>query len=183
VALLASAGLAIGLALQGNLGHFASGIVILFFQPFTIGHKITVDGHTGKVVEIGLFATVLNTANNQKVIIPNGAVTGNSIINHSSLGVLRGNISIGVAYGSDVAKALEVMVGACQRVPRVLEDPPPSVVFVGFGASSLDFEVRPWTAAADLLDVLHEVRVALYDDLNGAQIEIPFAQIVVHRAP
>ena len=182
VAILGSLGLAIGLALQGNLGHFASGVMILFFRPFSIGDLITAGDNTGFVDDIGLFATTLNTPDNEKIIIPNGAVTGGAVKNHTVLGTRRGGISIGVAYGTDLKKALEVLENAAKRADLVLEDPAPAVAFVGFGASSLDFVVMPWSKSADYLGMLHNVRVAIYDDLNAAGIEIPFDQIVVHKA-
>lgn len=182
VALLASAGLAVGLALQGNLSHFASGVMILLFRPFTLQDKVTAAGQTGKVTDIGLFATTLLTPDNETIIIPNGSITGSSIVNYTRLGRLRGNISIGVAYGTEVSKAIQVMEQAARRVETVLDDPAPSAYFSGFGASSLDFVVRPWANASDFMAMLHDVRIALYDDLNSAGIEIPFDQIVVHRA-
>lgn len=182
VALLGAAGLAVGLALQGNLGNFASGVMLLLFRPFTIDDKINAAGKDGKVTEIGLFATTLHTPSNQKIIIPNGAITSEAIVNYTTEGTLRGAIGVGVAYGTDLDRAIEVMIEACKRVATVLEDPPPSVVFTGFGASSLDLEVRPWATSDDYLGMLHDVRLALYNALNEAGIEIPFDQIVVHNA-
>lgn len=182
VALLGAAGLAVGLALQGNLSNFASGVMLLLFRPFTIGDRVQASSRDGKVEEIGLFATHLLTPSNEKIIIPNGSITTNPIVNYTSQGKLRGAIPIGVAYGTDLQRAIEVMLDACRRVPMVLEDPAPSVNFNGFGASSLDFEVRPWAATDDYAAMLHEVRLALDADLDAAGIEIPFNQLVVHRA-
>ena len=182
VALLGAAGLAVGLALQGNLGNFASGVMLLFFRPFTLEDKVRVAGEDGQVKNIGLFASTLRTPSNQEKIVPNGAITSAVIINYTARGTLRGGIAVGIAYGSDVQRAMAVMVEACQSVDSVLDDPAPSVNFSGFGASSLDFEVRPWSATEDYLGMLHDVRIALYDALNAAEIEIPFDQIVVHQA-
>jgi small conductance mechanosensitive channel len=182
VALLGAAGLAIGLALQGNLGHFASGVMLLLFRPFTLEDKVRVAGERGQVSNIGLFASTLTTPSNEEIIVPNGAITSDVIVNYTSQRQLRGAIAVGIAYGSDVERAIGVMVEACKGVDAVLEDPAPSVNFNGFGASSLDFEVRPWARAEDYLGMLHDVRVALYDALNAAEIEIPFDQIVVHQA-
>lgn len=182
VALLGAAGLAVGLALQGNLGHFASGVMLLFFRPFTIGDKVQVSGEDGQVQEIGLFATKLGTPSNELKFIPNGAITSDVIVNYTAQEMRRGGIAVGIGYGSDIERATEVMIEACQSVETVLADPAPSVYFTGFGASSLDFDVRPWAATDDYLGMLHSVRVALYDALNEAGIDIPFDQIVVHRA-
>lgn len=182
VALLGAAGLAVGLALQGSLGHFASGVMLLLFRPFTIDDKVRVAGEDGQVKEIGLFASTLGTPSNELKIIPNGSITSDVIINYTAQGELRGGIAVGIAYGSDVQQAMKVMIDACNSVDTVLADPAPSVNFAGFGASSLDFQVRPWASTADYLGMLHNVRIALYDALNGAGIEIPFDQIVVHQA-
>lgn len=182
VAILASAGLAIGLALQGSLANFAAGVMILLFRPFDLGDKITAAGNTGKVKDIGLFASTLITPDNELVITPNSAITGDSIINHTTLGTLRGNIEVGVTYGTNISEAIRIMEKACVDSDLVIDEPAPSVAFVGFGASSIDFVVRPWATSADYLNMLHNVRVKLYDRLNEADIEIPFDQIVVHSA-
>ncbi len=182
VALLGAAGLAVGLALQGNLGNFASGVMLLFFRPFTLEDKVRVAGENGQVKDIGLFASTLRTPSNEEIIVPNSSVTSDVIVNYTSEGRLRGGIAVGIAYGSDVNLAMGVMIDACKSVGSVLTDPAPSVNFSGFGASSLDFEVRPWAKTDDYLGMLHDVRIALYEALNAAGIEIPFDQIVVHQA-
>ena len=182
VAMLGTVGLAIGLALQGSLAHFAAGVMILFFRPFTLGDVISAGGHMGVVKDIGLFATTLNTPDNETVIIPNGSVTGGPLVNYTVLGTRRGKVQIGVAYGADMQKVQEVLLAAAKRTELVLEDPEPAVAFVGFGASSLDFIVFGWSTADDYLGMLHNLRVSIYDDLNAAGIEIPFNQIVVHNA-
>jgi small conductance mechanosensitive channel len=182
VALLGSAGLAVGLALQGNLSHFASGVMLLFFRPFQIDDVVTVAGHTGQVMDIGLFATTLHTPTGERIIIPNGAVAGSSIVNITVRGMRRGTVSVGVAYGADVEATRAVLLAAAKRCSLVLEDPAPAVGFANLSASSIDFNVHCWSRSADYLAMLDQVRVAVYDDLNAAGIEIPFNQIVVHRA-
>lgn len=182
VALLGAAGLAVGLALQGNLSHFASGVMLLLFRPFTLGDRVTIGGSSGVVKDIGLFATSMNTASNERVIIPNGSITSSAIVNHTVLGTLRAGIGVGVAYGSDLPRVMEVLVEACKSVPEVLEDPAPAVVLTGFGASSIDFEVRPWATSSDFVNMQNSVRIAIFDALEAAGVEIPFDQIVVHRA-
>lgn len=182
VAVFASAGLAVGLALQGSLGHFASGTMLLFFRPIQLKDFVTIAGQTGTVEDIGLFATTLVTPSNEKVIIPNGKVTGDSIVNHTTRGTRRGTVSAGVAYGSDVAKVRQLLLDAVSKVDVVLSDPAPGVAFVDLGASSLDFNIMTWCDAPNYLDMLHKVRKAAYDALNAAGIEIPFNQIVVHQA-
>lgn len=182
VALVGAAGLAVGLALQGNLSHFASGVMLLLFRPFTLGDRVTIGGTMGVVKDIGLFATSMNTASNERVIIPNGSITSSAIINHTVLGTLRSGIAVGVAYGSNLEQVMKVLIEACKSVPEVLEDPAPAVVFTGFGASSIDFEARPWSKSTDSVVMQNSVRLAIYDALEEAGIEIPFNQIVVHQA-
>lgn len=181
VALFGAAGLAIGLALQGNLSNFAAGVMILLFRPFTLEDYITVAGKTGTVKEVGLFATTMLTPANEQIIVPNAKITSDAIVNFTARGTRRGAIGMGIAYGSDVERAIGVMIAACKSVDTVLEEPAPSVYFTGFGASSLDFEIRPWAAAGDFAPMTHRVRIALYAALEEAGIEIPFDQIVVHR--
>jgi small conductance mechanosensitive channel len=182
VAVLASAGLAIGLAFQGSLSNFASGIMILLFRPFTLEQRVTVAGHPGVVKDVGIFATTLVTPENETIIIPNSKITSDAIINHTVRGTLRAGVEVGVAYGVDVDKVVEVLKGAAARVELVLTDPEPKVVFTGLGASSLDFKILVWSASADSVAMQHAVRRAVYEDLGKAGIEIPFNQLVVHKA-
>lgn len=182
VAVFASAGLAVGLALQGSLSNLASGVMILFFEPFVLDDVITAAGHTGQVKDVGLFATTLITPDNMKIIVPNSAITGGSVVNITTLGTRRGEVEVGVAYGADLAQVQAVLLGAVSKVEVALGDPAPAVVFVGLGASSLDFKIFAWSKSADYFPMLHALRCAIYDELNAAGIEIPFNQIMVHQA-
>lgn len=183
VAVLASVGFAIGLALQGSLGHFASGVLILVFRPITIDELVEVGGQMGVVKEIGLFATQLVTPDYRLITVPNGAVTGGTIVNYARMGKRRADVPVGVAYGSDLKKVEEVVVNAVKAVPEVLDDHDIGFAFVEMAASSINFVVMPWCTAADYLTVLHKVRSACYDALEEAGIEIPFDQVVMHQAP
>ncbi len=182
VALLGSAGLAVGLALQGTLSHFASGLMLLIFRPFDIDDKITAGGQTGVVEEIGLFATTLSTLGNDTIIIPNGAIASGTITNHTRKGTIRGAVNVGVAYGSDVDEVRTLLTKAAQSVDGVLEAPGASAVFVDLGASSLDFTVFFFTKPADYGPTLGGVRKAVYDALNEAGIDIPYQTVVVQQA-
>lgn len=182
VAILGAAGLAVGFALQGSLSNFASGIMMLLFRPIDIGQRVTVAGHTGAVEEIGLFATTLGTPDNETIIIPNSKITDDSIINYAKKGKCRANVSIGVAYGTDINKAMAAISAACNKSELVLDEPAPSVAFDGFGASSLDLLARPWCKPDNFPAMQHNVRIAIYNELDAAGIEIPFNQIVVHKA-
>ncbi|MCB9557947.1 MAG: mechanosensitive ion channel [Deltaproteobacteria bacterium] len=182
LAVLATAGLAIGMALQGSLSHFASGVMLLVFRPFTLGDVVTAAGHTGKVEDIGLFATTLVNPNNEKIIVPNSKITGDSIVNLTTLGVRRGAVEVGVAYGADPERVKSVLLAAASSVDLVLDDPAPAIGFTGLGASSIDFTVFAWCNSPDYIAMLGAVRQAVYDQLKAAGIEIPYNQVVVHQA-
>ncbi len=182
VALLASAGLAVGLALQGNLANFASGVLILVFRPIEIGDVITAGNFTGTVEDIGIFATTLVTPENNTVILPNSAITSAGLINFTRRGKRRAAIDFGVAYGSDLQRVRELCLEAAAASERVLADPAPGIVFVNMGASSLDFRVLVWADNPDFAAMQDDVRTRIYEALTAADIEIPFSQIVVHQA-
>jgi small conductance mechanosensitive channel len=182
VAALGAAGFAVGLALQGTLGHFASGVMLLVFRPLNVGDFVNVSGVAGTVQDIGLFATTLLTPENHLVYLPNGAVTGATIINFTRMGTRRAEIDVGVAYGSSLAQVEEAARAAAARVPEVLSEPAVGFVFVEMASSSLNFKLRVWCEAKDFLVVQHKVRSEVYDELNARGIEIPFPQVVVHKA-
>lgn len=183
MAIFASAGLAVGLALQGSLSNFASGVMILFFRPFTVGDVITAGGETGGVVDVGLFATTLVNPSNHKIIVANSAITGGNITNYTTLGTRRTTVEFGVAYGADIDQVAAIAKKAAMSCPVVINDPAePAVAFIDMGASSLNFACHSWSKSEDWLDSMHQVRKAIYDALNEAGIDIPFDQIVVHNA-
>jgi small conductance mechanosensitive channel len=180
IAILGSAGIAVGLALQGNLSHFASGVMILIFRPFTVDDVVTIAGNTGKVKDVGLFATTLFTPANEKIIVPNSAITSNPIINLTGQGTRRGTVRVGVAYGSDLAKVQETLRSAIAATPQILAEPAPVVNFADLGDHALIFDIHAHSETPDYLAMLHNLRSQVYDQLNAADIEIPFWQIVVH---
>lgn len=181
-ALIAAAGLAIGLALQGSLGNCASGVLLLLFRPFAINDKITTAGHRGQVEDIGLFATVLSTPAKERIIIPNGAVTSGSIVNHTASGKMRSTVAVGVAYGADIDQVCKTLAEAALSAEFVLAEPAPIAGFADMSASSLNFVVHCWSEPASAVPMQHFVRKAIYNRLNAEGIEIPFNQLVVHRA-
>ncbi len=183
VAILASAGLAIGLAMQGSLSHFAAGVMLLIFRPFVIDDFVELNGKSGTVKEIGLYATRLLTPGGETIVIPNSQVTSNVITNYTTEGRRRCSIDIGVAYGSKLQEVVPVLEAAAKSIDLVHEDPAPLVHFVEFGASSLNFKVFAWCDGPDYLTMMHRVKIAIYDHLEAANIEIPFDQVVVHQAP
>src|SRR5690606_2414496 len=130
----------------------------------------------------GLFATTLNTPANERIIVPNAAVTGGTITNYTVAGTLRATISVGVAYGADIDQVKELLLAAANSVDTALEDPAPAVVFVDIAASSLNFNVTAWAPNDDFFPMMQEFRRACYTSLNQAGIDIPFDQLVIHQA-
>jgi len=183
VAVLGSAGIAVGLALQGTLSHFASGVMLLLQRPFTIGDFVTAGGETGTVEEIGLFATKLVTPDNKEITVPNAAITGSTITNFGKRGTRRADVTVGVAYGSNLAEAERVLLASIKTVATVRDEPEPKVMVTALGGSSVDILLMGWCASADYLGTLAAMRIAAYDALNREGIEIPFPQVVVHQAP
>lgn len=182
VAVFASAGVAVGLALQGSLSNFASGVLLLVFRPFQIDDVITASGETGKVHEIGLFATILISPDNQKIIIPNAAVTGGTITNITTLGTRRVAVDIGVAYGTNTSNLADLLIPIAKACPSSIDEPEPALAFVGMGASSIDFKLMAWCKSSDAIALGHEMRTAAYNALNEAGIDIPYPQMVMHKA-
>ncbi len=182
VAIFASAGLAIGLALQGSLSSFASGVMLLIFRPFQLGDFVVAGGHTGSIEEIGIFTTSMRAPDNEVIILPNASITSGPIINYTKAGHRRGQIVVGVAYGSGIDQVQGLLEQALKETEHVMEEPAPVVLMTGLAASSVEFTLYPWAQVSDYRVMMANVRKAAYDTLNEAEIEIPFDQIVVHNA-
>lgn len=180
IAVLGAAGLAIGLALQGSLGNFAGGVLILIFKPYNVGDLIEAQGHLGVVKEVQIFNTILLTPDNKRVIIPNGAVSNGSIVNYSAEGILRVDMVIGIAYESDIPKAKEVLHKAMADHELVLKDPEPTVAVSELADSSVNFVVRPWSKVEDYWQVYFDITEAAKLGLEDSGISIPFPQRDVH---
>jgi len=177
-AILASAGLAVGLALQGSLANFAGGVLIMIFKPFKIGDLIEAQGELGVVKEIEIFTTKINSPENKEIIIPNGTLSNGNITNYSTEGKLRVNLTIGIGYDEDIKKAKAVLLKALTDNPQVLKAPAPTVNVSELADSSVNFAVRPWATTADYWDVyfgtLENCKIAL----DKAGIEIPYPHAV-----
>ncbi len=178
--MLAAAGLAIGLALKDSLSNFASGVMIVMFRPFKIGDLVEIAGHTGDVEEIKIFSTVLKTKDNRQIIIPNGQVTAEPIINHTAKPIRRVDIAMGVGYDDDLKKARDIMMQAMEAHPLVLQDPAPSMLMTELADSSVNFSVRPWAKTADYWTVYGELLEQFKHDLEAAGCNIPYPQTDVH---
>ena len=180
VAILGAAGLAIGFALQGSLGNFASGVMLIIFKPYQIGDLVKLAGEVGVVEAIEVFNTIIITPDNRTIIIPNGQVGSAPIENLSKKGVLRVDLVFGIGYGDDIKKAKEIMEKIVVADSRVKSDPAPQIAVCELGDSSVNFVVRPWCDVADYWDVrfdtLENIKIAF--DKEG--ISIPFPQQDVH---
>lgn len=177
-AIIAAAGLAIGLALQGSLGNFAGGVLIMIFKPFKIGDLIEAQGELGVVKEIEIFTTKLNTPTNKEVIIPNGALSNGNIVNYSTEGKLRVDLTFGVSYDADIKQTKDVLMKVLTSNPKVLQDPAPTVNVSELADSSVNFAVRPWCTVADYWDVYFETHENVKIALDAAGIEIPYPHAV-----
>ena len=180
IAVLGAAGLAIGLALQGSLGNFAGGVLILTFKPYNVGDLFESQGHLGVVKELQIFNTILLTPNNKRVIIPNGAVSNGAIVNYSAEGILRVDLVIGIAYESDIPKAKEVLYKVMADHELVLKDPASQVAVSELADSSVNLVVRPWCTVADYWQVYFDITEAAKVGLEANGISIPFPQRDVH---
>lgn len=181
-ALLASAGVAIGMALSGNLQNFAGGLIVLLFKPYKVGDWIEAQGVSGTVSEIQIFHTILTMADNKVVYIPNGNLSSGVVINYSRKETRRIEWVVGVDYGEDLAKVERVVRGLLDADARILKDPAPVVALNALSASSVDVTIRVWVAASDYWDVNFEVRKNIYNEFNKQNINFPFPQLTLHKA-
>jgi small conductance mechanosensitive channel len=182
-ALIAAIGLAIGLALQGTLSNFAAGVMLLVFQPFKIGDLIHVAGQLGVVTELQLFTTDLKTADNRKLVVPNGAIFGQVIENLNHHATRRVDISVGVAYDADLDKTRAVLETVPGQIDGALQDPAPQVFLKELGASSVDWQVRIWCETSKYWDVHQQGIRATKQALDEAKFGIPFPQTDLHLDP
>jgi small conductance mechanosensitive channel len=177
-AILASAGLAIGLALQGSLANFAGGILIIVFKPIKIGDFIEAQGVSGSVKEIEIFTTKLNTTDNKEIIIPNGALSNGNIVNYSTEATRRVDFTFGVGYDSDIKKTKEVISRVINSHPLVLKEPAPAVNLSELADSSINFFTRGWVKKEDYWTVKFDVLEQTKEALDAAGIEIPYPHSV-----
>lgn len=182
VALFASAGVAIGMALSGTLQNFAGGVMILLFRPFRVGDVIEAQGYTGCVNQIQIFNTVLTTVDNQTIIIPNGGLSTGSIKNFSTQPNRRVDINVEVAYGTKPEDVRSILDSICKKDDRILktEGMMPASPMISMASSSIVFQLRVWTSSANYWGVMGDTTEAIYTELTKAGIEIPFQQIDIH---
>lgn len=181
VALLGALGLAIGLALQGTLGHIASGVMLIIFRPFKIGDFVDMAGVAGTVKAIGLFTTELATGDNVKVIVPNGAVWGDTIKNFSGNATRRVDMVMGIGYGSSIDLAIKTMGDIIGDDGRIHGDPEPFFAVSELADSSVNITVRVWVNAGDYWGVKFDLTKQFKEAFDREGIDIPFPQTVVHH--
>ena len=180
-ALLASFGVAVGMALSGNLQNFAGGIIILFLKPYKIGDWIEAQNIAGTVQSIQIFHTILLTPDGQQVYVPNGQMSSGSITNYTHTPTRRAEWEVSIEYGEDVARARTVIMEVLSADSRILSEPAREVWVKDLGGSSVDLVVRVWVNNIDYWNVMFETREKIYNAFNAAGIAFPFPQLTVHQ--
>ena len=175
-------GFILGFAFQESLGNLASGMMIAINEPFKVGDVVDAAGHTGAIVEVNMMATVMATADNKRIVLPNKSVWGGPIVNYSALDKRRVDLQVGIAYGENVERAISVIRETVAKVPGVLAEPAPAVAVAGLDESQVTMNVRPWSKTGDYWAVYSGVLQAVKEELDRAGIEIPFPQVMVHTA-
>jgi small conductance mechanosensitive channel len=182
-ALLASAGVAVGMALSGNLSNFAGGVIILVFRPYKVGDYIEAStGAAGTVTDIQIFHTVLTTPDNKVVFAPNGAMSGAVVTNYSRKDTRRVDFLFGVEYGTDFNQAKSIIMEVINKDSRILKDPAPFVELGALADSSVNITVRVWVNATDYWAVNFDMNKNVYATFNEKGISFPFPQLTVHQA-
>ena len=182
-ALLASAGVAVGMALSGNLQNFAGGLVILLFKPYKVGDWIEAQSVSGTVKEIQIFHTILTTADNKLIYVPNGALSSGVVTNYSNQKTRRVEWIFGVEYGEDNNKVEKVVREVLTADKRILNDPAPFIALHALDASSVNVVVRVWVESGDYWGVYFDINKTIYAMFNEKGINFPFPQLTVHQAP
>ncbi len=180
VAILGAAGLAVGLALQGTLSHFAAGVMLLIFRPFRVGDLVEVGGTTGKVEEIGIFTTTLKSTDNIKITVPNSQIYGDTIRNYNGYDTRRVDMVMGISYDDDIGRAIETMDRVIREDARVLADPAPQIAVSELADSSVNLVVRPWCEGSNYFAVKFDLTRRFKEELEEAGCSIPYPQRDVH---
>ncbi len=180
IAVLGAAGLAVGLALQGTLSNFASGVMLLLFRPFRAGDFVEAGGASGTVAEIGIFNTSLNTPDNIRVIIPNSAIFGQTIKNFAANDTRRNDMTLGIGYDDDIDTAMAVIRKALEEDERVLPEPEPVIAVGELADSSVNLVIRPWCKRQDYWALRWDLTRRLKVELEAAGCSIPYPQRDVH---
>jgi len=180
IAVLGAAGLAVGMALQGTLQNFAGGVMILLLKPYQVGDVIEASGFVGTVKEIQIFHTILTTADNRKIIIPNSPLATNSLINYTAMPERRIDFAFGIGYSDDIDKAKAILMDLANEAEKVSHSTPPMVMVDSLGDSSVNLKLRVWVKAEDYWDLWFYVQEEVKKRFDKNGISIPFPQQDVH---
>ena len=180
VALIGAAGLAVGLALKDSLQNFAAGVMLLIYKPFRVGDYVEAGGKAGIVEHINIFNTVFRATDNKEILIPNGNIYQDNIINHSARPTRRADMVFGIGYEDDIKLAQSVLEKLVEADERILKDPAPTVFITELGESSINFAVRPWVNTDDLWPVKWDMNQKVKLAFDEAGLSIPFPQMDVH---
>jgi small conductance mechanosensitive channel len=179
-AVLAAVSFAVGMALQGTLGNFASGVMLLLFRPFKVNDYIVLSETEGTVEEIDLFTTRINTMDNRHVIVPNGEIFGSKLENYTRNELRRVDVNVGTAYSADIDQTRQALERAVMSIADGVTSPPPQVYLKELGASSVDWQVRVWCEPVHYWGVREQLTAAAKQQLDLAKIGIPFPQMDIH---
>ena len=180
LALFASAGLAIGMALSGTLQNFAGGVILLILRPYKVGDYIEAQGQSGTVESIGLFSTCLKTPDHQTIYVPNNAIATSIIDNYSQSDIRRVDWTLSISYGDDVDVARREILAMLTADSRVLTDTPPVVYVQNLGESSVNLSIRAWVANGDYWSLFFDMNEKMYKELPTKGINFPFPQVDVN---
>jgi small conductance mechanosensitive channel len=179
-AIIAAAGLAIGLALQGSLANFAAGMMLIIFRPFKIGDYVEAGGTAGTVEEISIFTTIFKTPDNKEVIVPNNMITSDIIVNVSAKAERRIDLVVGVGYGDDLSKVKKVLAAIIAAEPRILKEHDVTIAVSELADSCVNLVVRPWVKTGDYWGVYFDLTEAVKTTFDKEGISIPFPQRDLH---
>ena len=180
IAMLGAAGLAIGLSLQGSLANFAAGILIVIFKPYKVGDYIEAGSAAGTVLDIQIFSTVLKTPDNKIVIVPNGIIMKDSVVNYTDQATRRVDIVASCGYGDDIDKVKEILKDILNQEDRILAEPEPRIAVSELADNSVNFIVRPWVNSSDVLSVKYSILEQIKKRFDAEGISIPYPQRDVH---
>jgi small conductance mechanosensitive channel len=180
VALLASVGVGMGLAMSGTLQNFAGGVMILLFRPFKVGDYIEAQGQGGTVKEIQIFNTIIVTVDNRTIYMPNGGLSSNVIVNYNNQKNRRIEWVLNVAYGTNYDKAKAIIDEIVKDEKRILASPAPEIALKALNESSVDIQLRAWVKRDDYWTTYYDINERVYKMFNDKGIDIPFPQLTVH---
>jgi len=180
IAILAAAGLAVGMALSGTLQNFAGGVMILLFRPFKAGDYITAQGYSGTVKEIQIFNTILTTPDNVTIILPNGSLSGSAMTNYSVQATRRVDFTFGIGYNDDIDQAKKILASLIGEDQRIMKDPVPFIAVSELADSSVNLVVRVWVNASDYWGVFFDTQEKVKKQFDARGVSIPYPQTDVH---